>query len=131
MGSYPARPDPRPERLAMADMSSALKGGDGIAFLVSAGIVYEIIAAACSSPQTTEINASARAGTLMKWVHLGAGQAVLFILLAAVVDRAHRKAIIGGGTLAVVLMYGQYIHAKRAGLKNGGPPTEQYGKGGW
>jgi hypothetical protein len=113
-------------------MQSALRGGDGIAFLVSAGIVYEIIAAACSSPQTTEINASARAGTLMKWVHLGAGQAALFIALAALVDRAHRRAIIGGGVLAIILMYAQYTHAKAAGLRNGGPPTESYGTGkGW
>ena len=113
-------------------MQTALRGGDGVAFLVSAGIVYEIIAAACSSPQTTEINASARAGTLMKWVHLGAGQAALFIAVAAAVDRAHRAAIIGGGALAIVLMYAQYTHAKRAGLRNGGPPTETYSAGkGW
>ena len=51
----------------------------GIAFLVAAGIVYEIIAAACSSPQTTEINASTRAGTLMKWVHIGLAQSALFV----------------------------------------------------
>ena len=107
----------------MADMQSALKGSDGIAFLVSAGIVYEIIAAACSSPQTTEINASARADTLMKWVHLGVGQAAVFIVIAA---------IIGGGALAAGLMYMQYAHAKSAGLKNGGPPTESYGgSGAW
>jgi len=116
----------------MADMQSALKGSDGIAFLVSAGIVYEIIAAACSSPQTTEINASARADTLMKWVHLGVGQAAVFIVIAAVIDSKHRNAIIGGGALAAGLMYIQYAHAKKAGLRNGGPPTETYGsKGGW
>ena len=55
----------------MADLASAAKGGGGVAFLVSAGIVYEIIAAACSSPQTTEINAKSRSDTLMKWVNLG------------------------------------------------------------
>jgi hypothetical protein len=115
----------------MADMGTALRGSDGVAFLVSAGIVYEIIAAACSSPQTTEINASARAGTLMKWVHLGAGQAALFIVVAAVIDQTHLKAIIGGGLLAIGLMYAQYTHAKSAGLKNGGPPTETYGSGAW
>lgn len=111
----------------MADMESALKGSDGVAFLVSAGIVYEIIAAACSSPQTTEINAAARSGTLMKWVHLGVGQAAIFIIIAAVIDTKHRKAIVSGGALAMALMYGQYVHANQAGLKNGGPPTETYG----
>jgi hypothetical protein len=112
-------------------MQSALRGGNGIAFLVAAGIVYEIIAAACSSPQTTEINASARAGTLMKWVNLGVGQAVLFILIAAAIDRQHRPAIVAGGAIAAGLMYAQYAHAKAAGLRNGGPPTESYGASGW
>jgi hypothetical protein len=111
----------------MADMQTALKGSWGIAFLVAAGIVYEIIAAACSSPQTMEINAAARADTLMKWVNIGVGQAALFIILAAAIDRQHRSAIISGGTLAGVLMYIQYTHAKSAGLKNGGPSTETYG----
>jgi hypothetical protein len=108
----------------MADVSTALSGGDGVAFLVSAGIVYEIIAAACSSPQTTEINASRRAGTLMKWVNIGVGQAAIFIVLAAYIDRKHAPAILGGGGLAAVLMYGQYVHAKRAGLASAGPGTE-------
>jgi ribose 5-phosphate isomerase RpiB len=110
----------------MADMGTAIRGGDGIAFLVSAGIVYEIIAAACSSPQTMEINASARAGTLMKWVNIGVGQAALFIIIAAMVDRQHRAAIIAGGTTAGVLMYAQYSHAKRAGLASDAPGTESY-----
>ena len=59
---------------------------DGIAFLVSAGVMYEIIAAACSSPQTTELNACARAGTLMKWVHLGIAQGILFVGAAVRID---------------------------------------------
>lgn len=101
-------------------------GSDGIAFLVSAGVMYEIIAAACSSPQTTELNAAARGDTLMKWVNLGVGQGVLFVMLAAVWDRQHRRPILLGGALAAVLLYGQYWHARKAGLANGGPPTEKY-----
>jgi hypothetical protein len=100
-------------------------GSNGIAFLVSAGIVYEIIAAACSSPQTTEINASTRADTLMKWVNIGLVQALGFVAIAAYVDPKHRGAILSGGLLAGGLMYGQYAHAKKAGLANGGPPTER------
>lgn len=98
---------------------------DGIAFLVSAGVMYEIIAAACSSPQTTELNAGARAGTLMKWVHLGIVQGVLFVGAAAVADKQHRAAILAGGGSAAVLLYLQYAHAKRAGLASGEPGTEQ------
>lgn len=108
-------------------MALARVGGDagsGTAFLVSAGIVYEIIAAACSSPQTTEINAKTRADTLMKWVHLGIGQAALFVIAAAYLDPAHRTEIILGGTTAGVLMYGQYLHARAAGLASGEKGTE-------
>lgn len=98
--------------------------GSGTAFLVSAGIVYEIIAAACSSPQTTEINAKQRSATLMKWVHLGAAQAVLFIAAAAYFDRGHRGEILAGGGTALALMYAQYIHANKAGLASNAPGTE-------
>ncbi len=110
----------------MADFASPGSNSDGIAFLVSAGIVYEIIAAACSSPQTTEINAHMRAPTLMKWVHIGLVQAALFVVIAAWIDKRHRKAIIGGGVTAGVLMYAQYDHAKQAGLASGAPGTETY-----
>jgi hypothetical protein len=107
-------------------MATELMGtkSHGIAFLVSAGIVYEIIAAACSSPQTTEINAGTRAVTLMKWVHLGLFQSMFFVAVAAIFDEKNRWAIISGGTAAGVLMYGQYIHARSAGLKSAEPGTE-------
>ena len=51
--------------------SAAAFAGDGVAFLVSYEVVCAIIAKACSSPQTAELNASKRAGTLMKWVWVG------------------------------------------------------------
>jgi hypothetical protein len=108
----------------MADVSTGVRSEGGIAFLVAAGIVYEIIAAACSSPQTTEINASTRADTLMKWVHIGIVQAVVFVLVAALIDSKHAPHILGGGGLAVGLMYGQYRHAKTAGLRSCLPGTE-------
>src|SRR5208283_5440528 len=107
-----------------ADASIAAGGSNGIAFLVSAGIVYEIVAAACSSPQTTEINANIRADTLMKWVHIGLAQAAGFIIIAAYFDPRHRTPILAGGLFAGGLLYGQYVHAKRAGLASGGTPTE-------
>ena len=110
-----------------------LTGGNarnGVAFLVSAGVMYEIIAAACSSPQTTELNAEARADTLMKWVHLGVAQGLLFVGLAAMYDTRAAKPIIAGGLLAAILLYVQYVHARNSGLKNGGPPTENYNQWG-
>jgi hypothetical protein len=105
-------------------MELSTSNSDGIAFLVSAGIVYEIIAAACSSPQTTEINASTRADTLMKWVHIGLAQAAVFVAAAAIFDKTHRRPIIAGGVIAGVMMWAQYIHAREAGLKSGAPGTE-------
>lgn len=98
--------------------------GFGIAFLVSAGIVYEIIAAACSSPQTAEINAHSRADTLMKWVYIGVAQAVIFVAIAATIDPGHRAGIIAGGGLAATLMLMQYQHAKQSGLASAAPGTE-------
>ena len=108
--------------MALEKMSGDAEGG--VAFLVSAGIVYEIIAAACSSPQTTEINAGQRAGTLMKWVHIGIAQAALFVAAAAYFDKRHRTEIIAGGVSAGVLMYAQYWHARDAGTKSSAPGTE-------
>ena len=96
----------------------------GVAFLVSSGIVYEIIAAACSSPQTTEINAGTRAPTLMKWVHLGLVQAAGFVALAAIIDPRNSGPILSGGILAGGLMYWQYCHAMKSGLASGEPGTE-------
>lgn len=105
-------------------IAEVTSGKNGVAFLVAAGIVYEIIAAACSSPQTAEINANARASTLMKWVHVGSVQAAGFILIAAVMDRQHATAILCGGSLAWVIMYGCYWYALRAGLASNEPGTE-------
>jgi hypothetical protein len=110
----------------VADIQTAVQGGDGIAFLVSAGIVYEIIAAACSSPQTAEINANARAGTLMKWVYVGVGMSAIFVTAAACIDRKHRSAIIAGGATAAILMLLAYRYAMSAGLRDGLPGTESY-----
>lgn len=98
----------------------------GLAFLIAAGIVYEIIAACCSSPQTAEINAKTRAGTLMKWVHVGVIQAGVFVLIAAICDPENRTAIISGGTLAAGVLYFQYDHAMRAGLASSEAGTETY-----
>jgi len=103
--------------------------GSGIAFLVSAGIVFEIIAYSCSSPQTTELNAAKRAPTLMKWVHIGQVQSVAFVAIAAYIDPPRRRPIIYGGVAAMGLSEILYLHAKSAGLKNGGPPTEEYTPG--
>ena len=98
----------------------------GIAFLVSAGIVAEIVAKACSSPQTTELNADKRAPTLMKWVNIGMIEAAAFVAVAAILDRRHRIPIIFGGVAEGVITYAEYLHGKKAGLGSGQPGTETY-----
>lgn len=104
----------------------AIGAGGGIAFLVSAGIVYEIIAKDVSSPQTAELNAAKRAPTLMKWVHVGQVESVLFIAVAATIDKKHRREILAGGIMAMLITEAEYIHAKQSGLSNLGSPTEDW-----
>ena len=108
----------------------AVNGGVGSpAALVAiyGALTYDIISATNSSPQTTEINAATRAPTLMKWVKIGLAQAVLFgaigISLEAAAGRAVWPPALGVG-LAAGLLWVQYVHAKNAGLANGGPGTE-------
>lgn len=108
----------------MADLA-AMKGDDALTFMVSAGLVYEVIAAACSSPQTTEINAGARSKTLMKWVYIGMIQAIALVLIAAALSSRPAPAIMGGG-LAAGLMWLQYAHAKSEGMKSNEAGTEKY-----
>ena len=100
----------------------------GVPFLLAAGIVYEIIAAACSSPQTAEINAEKRADTLMKWVHIGLAQSTLFIVIAICIDPTHKWAIVAGGALAAGVMYASYVHAKSSGLASSEPGTEDWSR---
>ena|ERR1700756_2153356 len=107
-------------------MAFELSGSNGIAFLVSAGIMAEIIAKACSSPQTMHINAKARAGTLMQWVNTGIVEGAALVLIAAAIDKKHRGAILAGGILEGVVTYFEYVYAKKAGLESEEPGTEEY-----
>lgn len=104
--------------------------GNGVAFLVGATVVSDLIAKACSSPQTAELNADKRAPTLMKWVNIGMIEAGAFILIAAAIDRKNRYAIIAGGVLEGAVTWFEYQHAKKSGLESPGPGTEDYDTGG-
>lgn len=92
---------------------------------IYAALVYDIVAATNSSPQTAEINAEARAGTLMKWVKIGELQAIAFTLLGSALDERRWPPIVGG-SIAMVLLWAQYKYAIKSGLASGGPPTERY-----
>lgn len=109
------------------ELGRNVSASSGIAFLVAAGIVFEIVAYSCSSPQTAELNAAKRAETLMKWVYIGEAQSILFLGLAATFDRKNRMPILAGGAIALVISHGLYTHAKASGLrKTHLPPTEDW-----
>lgn len=91
---------------------------------IYATLVYDVISATNSSPQTTEINAAKRGPTLMKWVHIGLAQAAVFVILGAWISRSSAP-LLGGG-LAGAALYAQYWHAREEGVKNPGPPSESY-----
>jgi hypothetical protein len=97
----------------------------GIAFLVAAGSMAEFIAKACSSPQTTELNADKRAPTLMKWVNLGAAEGVLMVGVAYWLSPGVGNAFILGAGLELAITYAEYLHARQAGLASSAPGTEE------
>jgi hypothetical protein len=109
----------------MADVGE-MNRSSAIAFLVAAGLVFEIIAAMCSSPQTAEINAAKRSETLMKYVKLGIAFSALFIGIAAVIERNKAVPILAGGGLAAGIMGVCYYHANACGLRCQDEGTEQY-----
>lgn len=78
----------------------------------------------CSSPQTTELNAKARADTLMKWVTIGGVVAIAGGAAASIYSG--NKAPFVGAAIVTALMYVCYVHAKNTGLKSDAPATETY-----
>ena len=89
--------------------------------------VYATFALDCfstftSSPQTTEINASARADTLMKWVKIGAAVAIAGGVVGAYSAESPLPLV---ATVAVAAaLWWMYEHAKQKGLESSAPGTE-------
>lgn len=103
-----------------------LSAGNGVAFLIGVTAMSDIIAKACSSPQTAELNADRRAETLMKWVSVGMVEGAVLIAIAAAIDKKHAYAIIAGGSIEALITYGEYQYAKKSGLASDEPGTETY-----
>ncbi len=95
-----------------------------ILLAVYATFALDVFSTFTSSPQTTELNAAARADTLMKWVTIGT---LVAIGGGAVGSWTSRSAwpLVATSTVAAA-MWWTYNHAKNAGLENGGAPTERY-----
>jgi hypothetical protein len=109
----------------MPDLPMMPNGDSAIKVAVYAALVYDIVAATNSSPQTTEINAKKRGPTLMKWVHLGLLQGAAFVLMGMILDKDRWPPLLGGGA-AGVLLYVQYRYALQSGQGNPGASTETY-----
>jgi hypothetical protein len=111
-------------------MPGGIGDSDAITVAVYAALTYDIISATNSSPQTTEINAAARADTLMKWVKLGLVQAGIFGGLGVALELKSKRPIwppVLGAGLAGILLWVQYVYAKNSGLANADKPgTEEY-----
>lgn len=108
----------------MADLVSVGRG-DAETFMISAGLVFEVVAAFCSSPQTAELNAHARSATLMKWVGLGLGVSAIYVAIAAFILGGGMPAV-AGGALAGVILAVAYRYANACGLASDQPGTENY-----
>lgn len=78
----------------------------------------------CSSPQTTELNAKARADTLMKWVGIGGAVAVAGGAAASAYSGTWAPLL--GSAMIAGLMWWCYVHAKNVGLRSAAPGTESY-----
>lgn len=102
---------------------NGISASTAISVAVYAELVYTVISASCSSPQTAEINAHSRAGTLMKWVNIGLVQGAAFGVLGAVLDKRRWPPLLGAG-LAMGALWFQYRHALRCGLASNAPGTE-------
>ncbi len=93
---------------------------------MGAEVMGTMVAKACSSPQTAELNAEKRANTLMKWVNIGTVEGLAFAGIAAWLDPSYGIAFLAGAGLEAAVTYGEYLHAKKSGLENPGTPTESW-----
>lgn len=91
---------------------------------VAAEMVYQLIGANLSSPQSNQLNAGARAPTLQKWVNLTNIEAVAWIAFLAYLDQSWWPVL--GGALALGSMALKYKNAIETGLAERLPPTEDY-----
>jgi len=91
---------------------------------VYATFALDVFSTFTSSPQSTEINAAARADTLMKWVKIGL---VVAVAGGAVGSYAARSATpLIATTVVAASMFYLYEHAKQRGLDSNAPGTESY-----
>ena len=106
-----------PDPVALAAGLNGTGGLNAVTFGVAADLIYNVFSATNSSPQTTELFAGDRAGTLWKYVRLGGLQSALLIGIMAAGGRegGQWKWALAGGGVAGVFMWAMYAHALKAG----------------
>lgn len=100
-------------------MAELTGNSNAVKFGIYAALAYDIMSATNSSPQTTELFASDRAATLMKYVKLGDIQALAFGIFGSFLDGSIWP--LAGALTGMAIMHGMYAHAVVAG-KNSPPP---------
>lgn len=102
------------------------RGRSPVMLSVYAGaeLVYQLVGANLSSPQTAELNAAKRAPTIGKWVWMANAKAVFWIVGLCILDGSLWPAV--GGGLAVTDMHFSYRHAISSGLASNQPGTETW-----
>lgn len=113
----------------LAGNSGRFGGTPMLGVFAGAELVYQMGGFNLSSPQTAELNAKARAGTIGKWMMLANGKAVIWVAILCIADGSLWPAL--GGGLAIADMHFSYRYAIRSGLNNPAPGTENYARGGW
>jgi|ERR1700733_2376742 len=101
-------------------MPGLSNGSAGLAFGIYAALGYDVMSATNSSPQTTELFASDRSSTLMKWVHIGGIQGLALGVFGSLLEKSAWPLI--GISVATGIMYAEYIHANASGQKT--PPPQ-------
>lgn len=113
--------------MAIADGGLAGSRGRMLTVAIAAEMIYQLVGANLSSPQTNELNAGARAPTIKKWVNLTNAEAAAWVVFLCVLDDSLWPAL--GGGLAGGGMWLKYRYAIRSGVEKAGRPTEDYAGG--
>lgn len=94
--------------------------GASTLFGVYLDMAYNVASANLSSPQTTELFASARSDTLWKHVKRADAQVAIYTAIGAIIANGENRGSwvwpVFGGTLAGLIMHASYAVALRDGL---------------
>jgi hypothetical protein len=103
-----------------------MENGKGTTLAILVGVwatfALDVFSTFTSSPQTTEINASTRADTLMKWVGIAAVVAVGGGLAGSLSSKRWIPLLVTG--FVAFGMWQLYEHAKKKGLASDAAGTE-------